>query len=78
MRVEGSARATRAAQLRVIGAVDLLQKAGVPPFEAAATAIAAETGKPLEEARAWLEHQRTEYLSAKAKLEARLELEKAQ
>ena len=57
MEAEGQARATRKAQERVVGAVHLQTQAGVTPFEAAANAIAAETGRPIGEARAWLKLQ---------------------
>ena len=65
---EGQVRATRRAQERV-GAVHLQMQQGVSAFEAAVTAVAAETGRPLDEVRAWLTHQREKFLAAKAKLE---------
>lgn len=57
MEAEGQQRATRKAQERVAGAVHLQMQQGITPFEAAANAIAAETGRPLEEAKAWLRQQ---------------------
>lgn len=57
MKAEGQQRATRKAQERVVGAVQLQTQAGVTPFDAAANAIAAETGRPLPEVKAWLRQQ---------------------
>ena len=57
LEAEGKARATRKAQERVAGAVQLQTKAGVTPFDAAANAIAAETGRPLPQVKAWLLQQ---------------------
>lgn len=70
MHAEGQQRATEKAKLRVLGAVHLLTEGGKSPFEASALAIAAETGRPLEEVTAWLRVQVTKYKAAEKKLEA--------
>ena len=70
LRVEGQHRATIAAKKRVLGAVHLQREAGVDAFTASANAIAAETGRPLEEVVPWLRAQVKKFQAAKAKLEA--------
>lgn len=70
LQAAGQQRATEKAKLRVMGAVYLQTEAGVSKFDAACNAIAAETGRPLEEVRAWLATQVKKFTAAKAKLEA--------
>jgi len=69
LQAEGRQRATEKAKLRVMGAMHLQTEAGVTKFDAACNAIAAETGRPLEEVRAWLSAQVKKFTAAKEKLE---------